>query len=492
MREYKRHIKTALLIFLISLSFVLVVRLWSINSYFGTGFTNVMTEMTDSAFSPVLRLFKKLGNDRASQSLEYILRPKRIIINSADKRSIINTHDENYLKFYRLGQEIISQVESGSIKIVSSENVSKEEYYSALKSKSMLVDYENKYSSEIFSMINGGKTSNKFLDSNSIVSEYILNISDNVLNYSSLYIMDYNTEAAKKITLEMDKTEMNNIMEKHFSEQSSSDIPFYSFELNFHTGVNTDGTPAKVVFNPFTTIRLVSEEKHGIISHAPDTDYDILEKELLKKFNINVMSAGKYTDIDGSKNFVEKNANLKLSSEGYIEYISTDGSHGIEIIDKTDNKAITPNEALSASSEFLFEISNIIHGLDDVSVRLSGDVAETISSGSYIICFDYYIQGMPIFQSDTTTQSPSNAVIIKVENGYLKYYKQYIRTYEIAQEKETQKTIITAADELVSKMSDEISQVKISKAYDCFVDSGQKELFPDWVFEIDGYTGLYK
>ncbi len=492
MRDYKRHIKTAVLIFLISLSFVLVVRLWSIGNYFGMGFTNVMTEMTDTVKTPVLRLFKRLGSGGISQDLEYVLRPKRIVINSADKRSVIYTDDENYTKFYKFASGIISQIEAGDIKINNVETVSKEDYFAALKSKSVLIDYDNKYSYEIFSMINSGRNSNTLLDNSGIVREYILNIADNVLNYSSLYIMDYNTETVKKFTFEMDKTELNNLMEKHFSNNSSFDVPFSSFELNFHTGANTDGTPAKVVFNPLTTIRLVSESKNEIVSYMPDSDYDAIEKELLRMFNINVMSAGKYTDIDGSKNFVEKNASLKISSEGYIEYSSAEGGRGIEIVAKADKKTFTAGDALTSASEFLFEITNLIQHLDGVSIRANGDLTETGTSGSYEIYFDYYMMGVPIFQIDKNTQMPSSAVIMKVENGYLKYFKQYLRAYSLGEEKKVRETIITAADELVSNMSDEISQVKIVKAHDCFVDSGKEELLPDWVFEIDGYSGLYR
>ena len=52
--------------------------------------------------------------------------------------------------------------------------------------------------------------------------------------------------------------------------------------------------------------------------------------------------------------------------------------------------------------------------------------------------------------------------------------------------------MITAADALVSNMGEDNTQMKISKAYECFIDSKEGMPEADWVFEIEGMEGLYR
>ena len=125
-------------------------------------------------------------------------------------------------------------------------------------------------------------------------------------------------------------------------------------------------------------------------------------------------------------------------------------------------------------------------------LRISGDLVEGNSPGKYTIRYDYYIGGLPVFQVDGKSGEVINSVVAEVENGYLKYYKHYLRTYDFIEEKTVQETMITAADALVSKMSIDNGQIKISKAYECFIDSKESMPEADWVFEIEGVNGLYR
>ena len=124
--DYKRHIKTVLLISLIVLSFVLVVRLWSVGNYFGSGFKDFIGKTSDRLKAPIVRIFKEFGRDNATHNFEYVLSPKRIVVNSSDKRSILNSPDKDFEKFYEVSTKIIGQVKSGEVKRKSVESVSEE------------------------------------------------------------------------------------------------------------------------------------------------------------------------------------------------------------------------------------------------------------------------------------------------------------------------------------------------------------------------------
>lgn len=486
-KEYKRHFKSAVLIFLILLSFVLVFRLWSIGNYFGTGLSDTFKGVVNFVKEPLTTLFNK---NESVQNLKFVLSPKRIVVNFSDVRSIMYNDEDDFWSIYDEVINILKNIESGKIKIKSVETVKPEDYYASLKTKSVLIDYDSKYDYNLLAILTEAEEDQKLMEGDAVVREFIISMPDNVLEYSYFYIMDYRDNKVYRYLLDMNKSKLQNLVYKRLSKNVAPDTYNYSFELNFHTGENIDGTPAKVVFNPLTSVALVPEERVGIISHRYGSTGEVLENEseILKKFNINEMSAGKYTDIDGSRNFVEKNAALKIGSEGFIEYTAQEGG-GINL--KTEGSKSDIGTAATVTTDFVTQIFNLLPQSPNCSLRITSDLTESKTQGSYTILYDYYIGGLPVFQTEKEGKVV-NSVVAEVENGKLIYYKHYIRAYDFLEEKKIQETMITAADVLVSKLLSDGEQLKISKAYECFIDMGTSSPEADWVFEIDGLSGLYR
>ncbi|MBR5507788.1 MAG: hypothetical protein IKV88_07070 [Clostridia bacterium] len=491
-RDYKRYFKNLLLIFLIAMSFFLVFRLWSVGNYFGTGFKDTFESLFDVIRDPVVSLFGNDKDDSSSKDLKFILSPKRIVANFSDKRSVMNNDDADFLSFYEETIEIMKKIEAGEISIKSVENVSEDDYYAALKGKSVLIDFDSKYDYNLFGVVTGVSGESKLMKNSAVVREFIISMPENVLDYTMLYIKDYSDETVYKFLLEMNKTDMEELLRKRLSEDTLSGTYFYSYELNFHVEQNADGSPVKVVFEPLASVNLMPEAKTGVRAERYVAgSEEINENELLKKFNMNVRSAGKYTDIDGSRNFIEKNATLKISADGYIEYIATEAGKGVKISDISDDSFFDIGAATTVSSEFVTEIFEMLPKSEDDSIRITGDLTEGTSDGKYRICYDYYIGGLPIFQLDKNSGLITNSVVLEIENGYITYYKHYIRTYGYTEEETVRDTMLTAADALVSKMTSG-EQMRINKAYECFIDSGEGTPEADWVFEIAGLGGLYR
>lgn len=484
MKASKRHIKTFILIFLIALNFVLVVRLWSAASYFGTGFTDVINDIKDSVKKPVLKIFTELSNNDAPKNLENVLRPKRIVLNDSGKRSIINISNDDFNEIYYASSGILSDVASGKIKIKETQMVSQNEYFAALKTKSVLVDFDNKYSGKMFLKMAGVKESD-IIDENFSVREYILNFSDNVLNRTSLFVMDYNQGVAYRHSFDLKKSEFDTLIKNHMKKSEAADIPFYSFEINFHIDENSDGSDAKVLFEPLITIGMVPTEQNVV--SVKKAEFDI--NELLKAFGINNVSAGKYKDIDGSENFVAQNADLKISSEGYIEY----NSAGEIALSENGNESLTgAYEALVMATEFVTQISEIVSQNDNSSIRLCEDIVKDEKTGSYKIYFDFYKEGIPVLYEDKAANTLNHAVEVELKNGSLIYYKQYVKNYVTEKDKVMSKTMISSADEFISKMSDGKNQIKIEKAYECYVDTKGEQLTADWVFVPSDQKEIYR
>ena len=492
-KEYKRYLKNSLLIFLIALSFFLVFRLWSVSNYFGDGLAQSISNIARVIKKPFINLFDR-EDDSSLENLKYVLSPKRIVVNYDEKRSIMQSNEDDFFAFYEHFLEILRKTESGEIKIESVENVSQSDYYASLKSKSVLVDYDTLYDYNLLTAVTDVVGESRLMTDSSVFREIIISMPENVLNYTALYIMDYNDKKVYKYMLNMDKTVLEGLLNTRLAENPSPGTYFYSFELNFHVEENEDGSPAKVLFYPMTSVALMPEERQGIISYKHGLNGEEFENEsqILKLFNINTMSAGKYTDIDGSKNFVENNATLKIGADGFIEYISTDEKKGVLLTEISENKSFDVGLATIVTSGFVNEIYNLLENSGNEMLRISGDLTEGDSPGKYTIKYDYYIGGVPVFQLDEKSGEVINSVVARVEDGYLKYYKHYLRTYDYIEEKTVQQTMLAAADELVDKMSVDNSQMKISKAYECFVDSKENLPASDWVFEIEGMDGLYR
>ena len=457
-------------------------------NYFGTGLSDTFKNVTELVKSPIKDLIK--SEKDPTQNLRFVLSPKRIVVNFSDVRSIMYNDDSDFLVIYEETINILKKIETESIKVKSIDQVAAEEFYASLKTKSVLIDYDSKYNYNLLAVLTGAKNGSKLMKNNAIVREFILSMPDNVLDYSHLYIMDYTDGKIYRFVLDMDKSNLENLIYKRLSKNVAPDTYNYSFELNFHTGESIDGSPAKVVFNPLTSVALVPEERTGIVSRRYGEDGEKIENEseILKKFNINVMSAGKYEDIDGSRNFVENDAALKIGNGGFIEYAAQDGA-GIKLLEKGNNFDIGTSAALV--TDFVTELSSLLPQTPGCSMRITGDLTEGSSSQSYTIRYDYYIGGLPVFQTEKDGRI-TNSVVAKVENGRLIYYKHYIRAYDFSQEKKIQETMIAAADILVSKLLSDGEQLKISKAYECFIDSGSGAPEADWVFEIEGFEGLYR
>lgn len=491
--DFKRYFKTGLLMFLIAMSFFLVFRLWSVGNYFGDGLAQTFSNIVKVVREPFEKLFSK-EDDSSLENLKYVLSPKRIVVNYDEKRSIMQSDDGDFFDFYEHVLEILRKTESGEIKIESMENVSLEDYYASLKSKSVLVDYDTLYDYNLLTAVTDVVGQSKLMNDSSIFREIIISMPENVLNYTALYIMDYSDDKVYKFMLDMDKTILEEKLHSRLYENPSSNTYFYSFELNFHVEENADGTPAKVVFYPMTSVALMPEERQRIISYkyAENGEELINEAQILKLFNINAMSAGKYSDIDGSKNFVEKNATLKIDTDGFVEYAATEGGKGIQLTELNENQSFDIGLATILTSGFVRDVFNMLPQSENDMLRISGDLTEGESTGKYTIKYDYYIGGLPVFQIDGKSGEVTNSVVAEVENGYLKYYKHYLRTYDFIEEKTMQETMITAADALVSNMAEDNTQMKISKAYECFIDSKEGMPEADWVFEIEGMEGLYR
>lgn len=494
-RDYKRYIKNVLLSFLIAMSFILTLKLWSVDYYFGNGFIGSLSALTDKVSLPITNFFEGFTQKDRSKSLEAMLRPKRIALNWSNKRSIINEGDGDYMKFYEASFELFNKIESGEIKIKSSENVSSDDYLSVLKGKSILIDYDNKYDYKIFSSVLTSSDKTRLSDDISIIREYIISLSDNVLNYTTLYIKDYKTNNIYKYMFEYDKKSLEMLLSSRLSSSKTENTPLYAFELNFHKRESSDGTVSKTVFNPFASVVLYPEERNVVKPHRYSQDEDARyfnESDILKKFNINTMTVNKYVDVDGVKVFVENDATLKISPDGYLEYKALEGGRGIAISDVSGKTPQGSASLVSLATDFVMSVYRSLPSTANVELRISEDVPEEQKQTLYTVRYDYFINGMAIFQFDNASQKIVNAVTVEIENGYLKYYKHYLRTYEFIDKKYTAPSMIKAADALVSKISSAEEQIVIERSYECFVDDGAPELKAEWVFGLGTYTGLFR
>ena len=248
----------------------------------------------------------------------------------------------------------------------------------------------------------------------------------------------------------------------------------YSFDLKFDQPFGTQ----KTTLNPLIQIYSSAvpnrscEAKNPIINEDLSVNESIVD-EILKIFNINPNTMRRYTQAGGTVVFVENNGTLKISTDGYIEYEAT--GNGIEISSAANKYSAVVNTAAIANGVNKASGSN-------AAIRLS--YAEKNNE----IKFDYIVGGLKMNIENDKISSGVEAV---VENGYLKSYKQLVRSYRVSAQSLEPSEFFTALDSAIAKYSEFMNEIKINDMYIGYTDDGSTGTKKaDWIVDVNNVIAL--
>ncbi len=344
---------------------------------------------------------------------EEVLKPAKIIVNNLNNHVLFTKSSE---EFDGISSDI-KDILSVSFKSQSISQATTLEWNNHLKSRSLYFSYPVMYDSSYFS----SQLSLEYRGKVKYFKEFVV-ANDQVLpSVMYVYIKDAESESIEKIKISFESESIALLIDS-ISDQSS-DINYYSFELNFDA--SNDNTVEDHVVIDHDVLINISEKKAYKLSEknlfnniASNND---LYSNLLGQFKYNTSNIRKYVESDDSIVFVENYGTLKLHSNGLLSYESVDENKGIEL-----NTSST-NTCLNSCITFVNSTSSLMGTNSEMYYEISSDIHD-ITGLSFTLTFDYYINDNIIIIPEEK-YSAKNAITVKVVNGKIVSYDQVFVSY---------------------------------------------------------------
>lgn len=446
----KEHIKSVVLFVLMLCNLFLGSKILMTKKLWPDGYNFFVNTKKAEWYGIFSNLFK--GSSENDGSKNYISTPDSIIINTGYQttRILLKSSHEKFDNVYSVCCEILQKALSMPQKDWT--YITAEDWYKPLSARSVYMSYSVDFETSLFAEFAGCKGSeiSALIDS---VDGVVIDSGDKAsvfLKSGDRYI---------KCTPDLHDTALGDIInyfQQSFDEaDSNSDIINYSFELLFD----------KVLENQHTVIESMIPIYSTPIEYNPINAENPIEKHdgtintgtvnrILAMFEINENSVRRYTEAGGTMVFVENNGTLKIHSDGLVEYTAANGSLGLKLSD-----AAGAYNNMCAAADFMDKINSAA----DACKNMIMTKYEANASDADIY-FDYSVDGIPVELSDVPC-----AVRIKMQNGYLKEYRHYLRAYDITQETEQIPLYIEDLDRLIAE-NPNAEHTYIEKMYVCYRD----------------------
>ncbi len=379
--------------------------------------------------------------------------PQNIVVNTGyqSSRFVYRRNSEYFDAINEAATKILKSAFSSAAKDIS--EVSSDDWYNALTSKSIYLYYPCSYTSDVFSVFLGNSETNlSFSD----FSNILINESGNVFIESSekyYKIMSTSSEIAPII---------QKVTEENANEES---VLNYSFDLNFDKNFGSQ----KTTLSPMTLIYSEPISANVIKSINPIENgieiYDKTIQDVLDAFSINKNSARRYTEADGTLVYIENNGSLKISPSGILTFTARENGLNLKGTSTTSKIATfidTINSAMNIDSDIC------------MTSLLLGDNKQEFK-------FDYMKDGYSIKYKDNTS-----AISVTVENGYLTSYTQVLRHYIASEETTFSSDYISALDNVISRYTDSMPEIRINKMFPAYIDNfSGNDLNIDWFIDVN-------
>ncbi|MBE7047967.1 MAG: hypothetical protein E7393_01145 [Ruminococcaceae bacterium] len=485
---YKKSIQNILLVGSVLTAFILVYQIWFSGYFLSDGYEYLTSGLYSKIVQPILQ-FLGHSNDRDfSENIQMLFKPEKIVLNASSDRVILTEEEASFNETRGLSREVIRGCMVGDYPVKSKEIVDMDTYFSVLKGRSIYVDYGKDCDYRLFSQGICGKEKNTFTDDISVIQSYIISLHDGLLNDVSIYIADQKSNHAYRYVVEADKSRLEKQLSNLMRQTYTGSSPSYSFELNFHKV--QDQRISKVLFDPLILSDLTPVSLPPVrIDEGETLDnmfHGRLTESILDMFSINSQTMRKYTDLDNARVFVENNATLTLRENGLLEYQAVQGGRGLDIT-KGDRRANYDIYAATTHAvDFVAELCGQISPEFFDHLQISTNLTENAKNqGLYRICFDYYVQGIPIRHK--TADGYAYTIEMEIADGYLQSYNQFTKNYKITDgEIRTLPPMLNAADMLVDSLYDGENPLYINKIGVCYAENEQNIITPQWHAIVDG------
>ncbi len=453
----KERIKNILLVFLIAMNFILGSRILFERKLWPSGY-NFFSNITNLELTSLYQNIKDIFSDETVYKSRF-LSPEKILINTGDQTTRLSlTHQDAEFDGILEEAYMVLQKAFSDAEIPISE-ITREEFYSALNSGSVYLEYAAQYKTALFAKLIG--------TSYEKTTEIPNTFSDVAISYSPktcVFIADIENNLFYKINVNKSSENLVIKISECVEARQDSNRPIinYSYDLKFDQPFGAQ----KTTLNPLIQVYSSTEEYPTLISNNPVSERSVLDN-ILKVFEMNPNTISRYTQAGGTTVFVENDATLKIDKNGYLEYEKTLMSSEI-------------NDEYSM-------LTTVLSMADGVNKAIKNEntmgISKVHSSTSGIIALDYIAGGLRV---NLNSDKLSHAVEAEIENGQLKTYRQLIRNYEVTNKKTKPMEFLEALDNAILEYAKSMNEINIDQMYVGYSDNAEiGEKNAEWIVDVD-------
>lgn len=475
--------KSALLIILIISSIVLSTQIWFNEKLWPDGYNFFVSLKNTSVGQFIESLSSKEGSKEAVQ--EDILVPHNFFVymvkNLDHAGYMLTPKDESFSYAKNFLHTFIGDALSAADNTNFSK-VEETEWQSALCANGIYADYGASYLTNTFlSLVNVTKSVEVLEENIQNMGRFAVAEQDGQI---SLYINDLSDNSFYKILYDKNHDKLTNII------NSCIDKLTIDNRFSFFIGADADSPiEGAAVFAPYIVLSENSVDALCAVSESKseiNKNFIAMSETLAENFSINPKTARRYTDAEENVVYVQNQASVKLSHDGYIEYQSTTVDGGLALRENADSQ--TSLALVLYPLVFLSEkINSQISENSNISVYVSSVKEE---GNKYTVTLDYSFNGLTYVSRDNNNVVPS--ITAEIDGGFLKSYKQYIADLEITDDFITLPSSYGGTDEIFSNMTLEQRSEKIKDMFIGYMEEENGNVIPKWFIVTNkGQTFYY-
>lgn len=403
----KERIKTLLLSALIISSIVLSMQIWFNKKLWSSGY-DFFSVFKDN-FPSVFNKEESTLNIGDTGALDSIFAPKTILLSNVNGRAMFDsTTDEGKEIILILNELIRSSLSSNTISPVS-----EQDFKETIKLKNIYADYYVPVSiNSIGSFLEAEQTTaSDFVSFDKILVD-CEKISTSII---PVYFRDSENNLHFRVNTPYDKAKLDTL----FENQANTDLNLaYSFELGLDKKAHGAGNEHQNIFlDSYVLLSLDEMPMNSITEEKTDITSEDNSEKILRVLGYNPNTVRRFTQTDGTVNFVDSKSTLVISPKGYIEYTPANENSGIKI--GNDNNITT---AAAGSASLIDKIlgSFIINPRTKLFISSPLTNEETTE---HTLTFNY------LYNSDLI-RSEDRDCVVKVKNSRITYLKLYIKSFK--------------------------------------------------------------
>lgn len=462
----REFVKTVILTLLVISSVILASKIWFTEELWSGGYNSFSYK--SAFFSEISSWFRR---EQSAKALDYnqIFFPKQLMLTHSETVILLNPTDDSYNKI----SEDIKQILGEMFEEFSIEEITQNELQKACKTTSVFVDFYNNTSFKMLGDYFGAQNSGEAAE--------IANIRQLLISSEepAIYARNNQSEKIYKVTFNSDMTALNEkIISAAKSKGEGQKLYSYAFENGFDVPPEDPDAPKKMLLDSYIIINISGESvpKTETESLINERNAD-LDSVFLETFNMNFNTSRPFQENDGTVNYIENYAKLRINSNGLFEYDCMDASKGLEL----GEGIVSDYDIIKKAGEFLEKVNSVSTlpvGNNYVFNRLEK------KENRYEIYFDLTYNGIPVILN-RASGTESN-VKITVEGTKIISYKQNFIACKPAGGDFEIKNMITALDDFYSIYDTQaVENVRISDMYNTYYYNPEnKDMSVIWVVSL--------